>query len=63
MDFNGVIQFQIGTIKIHALAHTTASTLGSICIVFISVINCFSTLLHKFTISVKQFITPTKSSS
>jgi hypothetical protein len=26
MDFNGGIQFQIGTIKIHTLAHATANT-------------------------------------
>jgi hypothetical protein len=28
MDFNGGIQFQIGTIKIHTLAHATANALG-----------------------------------
>lgn len=28
MDFKGGIQFQIGTIKIHTLAHATANALG-----------------------------------
>jgi hypothetical protein len=28
MDFNGGIQFQIGTIKIHTLAHAAANALG-----------------------------------
>jgi hypothetical protein len=28
MDFHGGIQLQIGTIKIHTLAHATANVLG-----------------------------------
>ena len=35
MDFNGGIQFQIGTIKIHTLAHATANALGKFRILFL----------------------------
>jgi hypothetical protein len=35
MDFNGGIHFQIGTIKIHTLAHATANALGKFSILFL----------------------------